>query len=67
MRTLKYTYLLVIQGNYGCGWEDESQYNAKDREERKQARADLREYRFAAPEYGHRLINRRELANTQPA
>lgn len=60
MRTRKYSYLLVIQGNYGCGWEDESQYDRHIYAERKQAYEDLKEYRVAAPDYGHRIIRRRE-------
>jgi len=48
--------LYVIQGNYGTGWEDESEY---DRADRAQAIADFREYRIAAPEYGHRIVRRK--------
>jgi hypothetical protein len=47
---------LIIQGNYGQGWEDESEYGPG---EYANARSDLKEYRMAAPEYGHRLITRK--------
>lgn len=62
MRANKYKYLRVIQQNYGCGWEDVSEYeanssyNAKDR---KLLVNDLREYRLMG--YNTRVISRKEL------
>lgn len=53
----KYNYLQVIQGNYGQGWEDLSEYDANDR----QIRADLKEYRIS-DNYPKRIISRRELS-----
>ena len=52
----KYLYLYVIQGNYGCGWED-----VTAEESWKEARTRLKEYRVNEPEYAHRQIERREL------
>ena len=59
MKQRKYKYLLVIQGNYGRGWEDESEYDSNIPDERKQAYDDLHEYNMTAG--GHRLIRRRVL------
>lgn len=65
MKTKKYTYLYVLQGNYGChGWEDltaeeksKSDYCSKAWKAIKQTR---QEYRIN--EGGnYRIINRREL------
>lgn len=53
-RIPKTTTVLVIQGNYGYGWDDESEY---DKGDRKSALADLKEYRFSGGQ--HRLITRR--------
>ena len=55
----KYEYLLVIQGNYGYGYgyEDLDEYARTDR---RQALADLKEYRAMGLGY-HRLIERRNL------
>lgn len=55
MRKNKYIYLYVVQGNYGCGWEDLTQS-----ENYAEARQDLKDYRENEP-YPHRLIHRREL------
>ena len=59
----RYNYYLVIQGNYGYGhgWEDESQYDESKRDEVKQARQDLKEYRLSRSGGVYRLIHRREL------
>jgi len=54
MRQNKFTYLYVIQGNYGFGWEDLTQS-----ENYKEARADLKDYRNNEPG-PHRMIQRRE-------
>lgn len=79
-KTDKYIYLLVIQGNYGMGYEDLSEYadqppNGPDIEDygggRAAARHDLKEYRLAESSYGqryscsHRIIKRRELRKTE--
>ena len=56
MKPNKFEYLYVVQGNYGCGWEDV----AAD-ENRKLARDDLKAYRLNCPEYPHRMIHRRVL------
>jgi len=54
MRENKYEYLKVVQGYYGCGWEDVTAET-----DPREARARLREYRDNEPEYPHRLISRR--------
>lgn len=51
----KFTYLHVVQGYYGFGWED-----VTASEHSREARANLREYRENCPEYPHRVIQRRE-------
>jgi len=56
----KFRYLDVIQGNYGYGWEDLSEYDNDHRE----ARKDLKEYRMACPYGSHRIISRREQCDT---
>lgn len=55
-RQRKYDYYFVIQGNYGCGWEDLSQYPIEDR---RSCSSDFREYRIAEREFSHRIIQRR--------
>lgn len=54
MKTNKFSYLYVIQGNFGYGWEDMDEYN---KTERKEAVRVLREYRMDGNAY--RLIERR--------
>jgi hypothetical protein len=58
MKTNKYLYLYVVQGNYssGYGWED-----LTESESRKEARQDLKDYRQNEVQYPHRMIKRREL------
>lgn len=51
----KYTYLHVVQGHYGCGWED-----LTASEVYKEAKADLRAYRENDPA-PTRIIRRRVL------
>jgi hypothetical protein len=53
-----YTYLWVVQGNYGYGdgWED-----LTAEEDKAEAGARLREYRENEPGTPHRIIRRREL------
>ncbi len=57
----KYTYLYIIQGNYGYGhgWEDEAASESYS-----EARADLKAYRENSP-YPSRMIQRRELNETE--
>lgn len=51
----KYTYLTVLQGNYGCGWED-----LTASESYAEVKRDLKDYRLN--EGGtYRIIKRREL------
>lgn len=56
MKTNKYIYLFVIQGDYGQGWEDVDQS-----EDFREAWLDYRLYRTEEPDYAHRFIRRREL------
>lgn len=51
----KYNYLKVIQGNYGQGWEDLSEYGQGE-----DHKADLKEYKIS-DNYPKRVISRREL------
>ena len=63
MKANKYSYLYVLQGHYGCGWEDLS---AEDQtsEGRKAIRKTRKEY--AENEGGnYRIIKRRELNLTK--
>ncbi len=55
MKTNKYIYLWIVQGNYGYGWEDESAS-----ESRKEARDNLKSYLKEGPG-SYRMIQRREL------
>lgn len=57
-RKNKYNYIYVIQGNYGYGWEDLSEY---ERNERELLRHDYKEYCLAERNYSHRIISRRVL------
>lgn len=75
MKTNKYNYYLVIQQNYGQGWEDVSQYNADskgnclERTEKVNSKGmkimqsncalDAKEYQLTG--YSTRIINRKEL------
>jgi hypothetical protein len=67
----KYSYINVIQQNYGQGWEDNSEYPAKsnglsiDIETKDLLKHDLKEYRFTG--YPTRLIFRKELNQLQTA
>jgi hypothetical protein len=58
MKKNKYSYLFVVQGNYGYGhgWED-----LCASENYKEARANLKDYRLNEVNTPHRLIRRREL------
>lgn len=53
----KYNYVKVIQGNYGYGWEDVSEY---DKKEFSTVKNDLKEYRLSNTG-AYRLIDRRIL------
>lgn len=55
MRKNKYEYVKVIQGHFGQGWEDCSEYN---KEEFGNIKNDLKEYRLSGTG-SYRLINRR--------
>ena len=65
MKQNKYKYLKVIQQNYGHGWEDNSEYDAKsnglciDKETKDLFVHDLKEYRLTG--YATRTIFRKEL------
>ena len=54
----KYNYITVIQGSFGYGWEDLSEY---DRDDWRNVQADLKEYRYSNTG-SYRRVNRRELA-----
>ena len=53
----KYSYVKVIQGNYGYGWEDVSEY---DKQEFATVKNDLKEYRLSNTG-AYRVIDRRVL------
>ena len=64
-RQNKFSYNLVIQQNYGFGWEDNSEYicNSKgDAEDKELYNHDLKEYRLTG--YATRTILRKELNKT---
>jgi N-glycosylase/DNA lyase len=54
----KYSYRLVIQGNFGDYWEDMCDYDKKT--EKKDAYNDIKEYRLSG-QGSYRLISRRVL------
>jgi len=59
MKQRKYDYLYVLQGHYGCGWEDLTAAE-QTREGRKEIRDNLKDYQDN--EGGsYRIIKRREL------
>ena len=53
----KYNYVKVIQGNFGYGWEDVSEY---DKQDYPLVKNDLKEYRLSNTGV-YRVINRRVL------
>ena len=53
----KYSYVKVIQGNFGYGWEDVSEY---DKQEFATVKNDLKEYRLSNTG-AYRVIDRRVL------
>ena len=52
----KYNYCIILQGNYGYGWDDEVYC-----EDSKDARFQLKTYRYNCPNACYRIIRRREL------
>lgn len=54
----KFAYVLVLQLTYGDGFEDVTCYD-RTREGRKDARADIREYRSSGDGATYRIITRR--------
>ena len=57
----KYKYVCVLQGMYGCGWEDIIEADKSDSQELRELRENLRDYRENEPQYPHRIITRRVL------
>lgn len=60
MKTPKYSYWYVIQGNYGYGWDDLDNYLKTDTSF-KQLKEALKNYRINEPKASHRVISRRIL------
>ena len=56
-KTNKYSYVKVIQGNFGYGWEDVSLY---DKQDFSTVKNDLKEYRLSNTG-AYRVIDRRVL------
>lgn len=46
--------IIVLQGNYGYGWEDMIEYDNYE-----EARQDLIAYMENEPQYSHKLVKRR--------
>lgn len=62
MKANKFRYILVIQQNYGCGWEDCSEYETNSTyssHDKSLVSHDMREYRLLG--YSTRLIKRKEV------
>ena len=58
----KYSYLTVLQGNYGYGWDDLMQWdNSKDDLIFRSSREHLAWYRQNEKQALHRIVKRREL------
>ena len=53
----KYSYVKVIQGNFGYGWEDVCEY---DKQDYPLVKNDLKEYRLYHQD-AYRVVNRRVL------
>lgn len=49
----------VLQGNYGYGWDDLCEYDAKNKTQMKELRDDVKVYRENEPHALHRVITRR--------
>ena len=62
MKQNKFSYLWVLQGNYGYseGWEDLCAADKKEKGALKSIKADKRNYQDNAPEGQYRIISRRE-------
>ena len=60
-RQNKYRYLVILQGNYGYGWDDLVTYDTANADWYNDLRADRKAYRENEPQYPHRTIHRREL------
>lgn len=58
MKTLKYTYYYVLQGNYRHGWDDLVIYDKKEPDAYKEAKQDLKDYR-ANETANFRIIERK--------
>ena len=61
MKTNKYRYLVVLQGNYGYGWDDLVTYDTAESGWMAEMKADRRAYRENEPGVSHRIVHRREL------
>lgn len=62
MKSNKYSYLNVIQQNYGQGWEDVSEYEANSKGvsiDKALLKKDLKEYQLMG--YATRVIFRKQL------
>ena len=57
----KYSYVKVIQGNFGYGWEDVSEY---DKQDYQLVKNDLKEYRLSNTGV-YRVIDRRVLKSSK--
>ena len=57
LKVNKYSYVKVIQGNFGYGWEDVSEY---DKQDFSLVKNDLKEYRLSNTGV-YRVIDRRIL------
>lgn len=58
-KTPKTKLVKVLQGNYGCGWEDLCQYDPKDDNQMKELRDDKKAYKENEVSVPHRVIERR--------
>lgn len=64
MKTNKYCYLYVLQGNYGYGFEDLTAEDKSEHGAYSRIRQNLKEYRENEGKYcgaSYRIISRREL------
>lgn len=57
----KYVRAVVVQGDYGQGWEDVSTASQPGHAGFVEARQTVKEYRENEPRYPHRIVNRRVL------
>lgn len=61
MRPRKYDYLKIIQGDYGCGWEDLDAYDMLQPGWFSKFLKNYNAYRQEESQYPHRAIERRVL------